>query len=139
MLSKEEIEKALNNLWCSITDVMFNILYSQEEMREEIEKSKDRMKILLKDECDCTECTKNKRAYKTILQYIQELETEKQKLIETLEKANEEDTEKVKYYEKMRRNTTSEFYKKSYQTNIHKLNAKRETRRSILKIMKGEK
>ena len=35
-MNKEEIEKALNNLWCSVTDVMFNVLYSQEEMREDL-------------------------------------------------------------------------------------------------------
>ena len=36
MLSKEEIEKPLNNLWCSVTDVMFNVLYSQEEMQADL-------------------------------------------------------------------------------------------------------
>lgn len=112
MLSKEEIEKAKERISKSLEDVWFGTLYSQEENDE--------------DE-------------KTLLQYIQELETEKQKLIDILEKANEKDTESVKYYERVRRKTTSDFYKKSYQTTIHKLNAKRETRRSILKIMKGEK
>ena len=42
--------------------------------KEEIEKAKDRIKILLKDECDCPECIKNKKAYETLLQYIEELE-----------------------------------------------------------------
>ncbi len=36
MISKEEIEKALNNLWCSVTDVMFNVLYSQKEMQADL-------------------------------------------------------------------------------------------------------
>ncbi len=35
-MNKEEIEKALNNLWCSVTDVMFNVLYSQEEMQADL-------------------------------------------------------------------------------------------------------
>lgn len=32
----EEEKKAINNLWSSATDVMFNVLYSQEEMQEDI-------------------------------------------------------------------------------------------------------
>ena len=28
----EEEKKAINNLWSSATDVMFNVLYSQEEL-----------------------------------------------------------------------------------------------------------
>lgn len=60
-------------------------------------------------------------------------------LIEMLEKENEDDTFWVKRFEEKRRNTTDEFYKKSYQTTIHQLNAKRETRREILAILKGEK
>ena len=35
-MNKEEIEKSLNNLWCSVTDVMFNVLYSQEEMQADL-------------------------------------------------------------------------------------------------------
>ena len=31
-----EEKKAINNLWSSATDVMFNVLYSQEEMQEDI-------------------------------------------------------------------------------------------------------
>ncbi|MGN1269360.1 MAG: hypothetical protein ACI4UU_00600 [Clostridia bacterium] len=69
---------------------------------------------------------------------IDQLESDKQKLIDKLEKANREDTESVKYYEKMRRSCQEDsFYKKSYQTQIHKLNAKREVRRNILSILKG--
>ena len=42
MNNKNDIEKAINNLWSSVTDVMFNVLYSQEQMKEDL-------KILLKD------------------------------------------------------------------------------------------
>ncbi len=47
--------------------------------KEEIEKAKERMKILLKDECNCPECIKNKKAYETLLQYIDHLEQEDNK------------------------------------------------------------
>ena len=70
--------------------------------------------------------------------YIAKLESDKQKLIEILEKANKEDTNTVKYYEKQRRLTTDDFYKKSYQTQIHKANSRREVRKNILEIVKGE-
>ena len=46
---------------------------------EEIEKSKDRIKILLKDDCNCPECIKNKKAYEALLQYIAQLEQENNK------------------------------------------------------------
>ena len=36
MQSKEEIEKALNNLWNSLDDELFNLTYSQEEMQEDL-------------------------------------------------------------------------------------------------------
>lgn len=39
----------------------------------------NRIKILMQDDCTCEECIKNKEAYKTILEYIEQLETEKQK------------------------------------------------------------
>ena len=125
MLSEEEIEKAKG--WLSALDIKSEFEAISKEIIlsyiEELKLQNQTLEVI--HECDIDE--------------IYQLETEKQKLIETLEKANKEDIEKVKYYEKMRRNTTSEFYKKSYQTIIHKLNAKRETRRNILKIMKGEK
>lgn len=41
-------------------------------------------------------------------------------------------TEAVRHYENQRRNTEDEFYKKSYQTSIHKFNAKREEIKGIL-------
>lgn len=69
---------------------------------------------------------------------VKQLESDKQKLIEKLEKANKEDTNTVKYYEKQRRLTTDDFYKKSYQTQIHKANSRREVRKNILEIVKGE-
>ena len=56
-------------------------------------------------------------------------------LITKLKQDNELDTEEVKRLETLRRNTTSEFYKLSYQKKIHALNAKRELRREILKIL----
>lgn len=32
----EEEKKAINNLFCSITDVMFNVLYSQEKLEKDL-------------------------------------------------------------------------------------------------------
>ena len=48
------------------------------------------------------------------------------------------DTDKVKVLEAMRRKTTSEFYKLSYQKKIHVLNARRELRREILEFIGKE-
>jgi dsDNA-specific endonuclease/ATPase MutS2 len=58
-------------------------------------------------------------------------------LISGLKTDYKEYTEQVKHYEEMRRNTPSDFYRHSYQTTIHKLNAKREYIKSILKILEG--
>ena len=52
--------------------------------------------------------------------------------IEELSKINIENKESVKRFEEMRRNTTDDFYKKSYQTSIHKLNAQIGTREYII-------
>ena len=60
-------------------------------------------------------------------------------LIEILKQNNEEDKRSVQTYEKMRRNCEDEFYRKSYQTEIHKLNAKREVRKGILELLEKEK
>lgn len=73
-----------------------------------------------------------------VLNKTLKLESDKQKLIDILEKENEEDKDTVKYYEKQRRITDSNFYKKCYQTQIHKANARREVRKHILEIVKGE-
>ena len=73
-----------------------------------------------------------------VLNKTLKLESDKQKLIDILEKENKEDTDTVKYYEKQRRLTTDDFYKKSYQTQIHKANSRREVRKNILEIVKGE-
>lgn len=32
----EEEKKAVNNLWSSVTDVMFNVLYSQEDLQKDL-------------------------------------------------------------------------------------------------------
>lgn len=47
------------------------------------------------------------------------------------------DTDKVKVLEAIRRNTTSKFYKLSYQKKIHVLNARRELRKEILEFLEG--
>lgn len=57
-------------------------------------------------------------------------------LITKLKQDNELDTEEVKRLETLRRNTTSEFYKSSYQKKIHALNAKRELRKEMLEFLK---
>lgn len=59
-----------------------------------------------------------------------------EELIKKLKLDNEFDRENVKQLEALRRNTTSEFYKLSYQKKIHALNAKRELRRKILEYLK---
>ena len=61
-----------------------------------------------------------------------------QELIEKLEHDNKVDNIEVKKLEEKRRQTTSEYYRNSYQMQIHKLNAKIEIRKEILKDMKGE-
>lgn len=53
-----------------------------------------------------------------------------------LKQDNELDTEEVKRLEALRRNTTSEFYRLSYQKTIHVLNARRELRKEILEYLK---
>ncbi len=65
MPSKEEIEKAKENITKYLNDIWFGTLYSQEE---------------------------NDRDEKILLEYIDQLESDKQKLIEKLEK-------KIRYYE----------------------------------------
>lgn len=52
-----------------------------------------------------------------------------------LKQDNKSDTEEVKRLEILRRNTTSEFYRLSYQKTIHVLNARRELRREILEFL----
>lgn len=59
-----------------------------------------------------------------------------QELIKKLKLDNEFDTENVKQLEAIRRNTTSKFYKSSYQKKIHVLNARRELRKEILEYLK---
>lgn len=75
---------------------------------------------------------------KIILQYIEQLETDKQKLIEKLEENNEKDKHTVQVFESMYRNTTEDFYKRSYRRTIDMANARRELRKEILSIVKGE-
>lgn len=115
--------------------------------KEEIETLNKYIELINKDYCsDCNElnCIDNfphqkiSHAIKNTLEYIQQLENKQQKVIEKLEHDNEVDNIAVKKLEEKRRTATSEYYKKSYQTQIHKLNAKIETRKEILKIMKGE-
>lgn len=98
--------------------------------KEEISK----LKINVFNQCD----DETIRLVAEMLKHTEQLESNKQKLIELLEKANKEDTNTVKYYEKQRRLTTDDFYKKSYQTQIHKANSRREVRKNILEIVKGE-
>lgn len=44
-------------------------------------------------------------------------------------------TKNVRYYENMRRNVDSNFYRRSYQTTIHKYNAKRELLKEVLRMI----
>ena len=61
-----------------------------------------------------------------------------EELIKKLKLDNEFDRENVKQLEALRRNTTSEFYRLSYQKKIHALNAKRELRKEILEFIEKE-
>ncbi len=85
-------------------------------------------------------CDKMQERIKEIKEYINQLETDKQKLIEKLKEDNKRNKKAVIYYEQARRDCKDESeYKKIYQNNINTLNAKREVRKEILKILKGEK
>lgn len=55
-----------------------------------------------------------------------------------LKEDNKSDAEEVKRLETIRRNTTSEYYKSSYQKTIHVLNARRELRKEILEFLEKE-
>lgn len=83
-MQNKEIEKALNNLYCSITDVMFNALYSQEQMHEDIRVVLNSYKKLHNDN------KQNK-------EYIQQLETKEQKVMKFLVECKKEYTEELKY------------------------------------------
>ena len=69
---------------------------------------------------------------------LQQLETKEQNLINKLQHDNESDNAEVKKLEEKRRTATSEYYRNSYQMQIHKLNAKIEVRREILESVRGE-
>lgn len=60
------------------------------------------------------------------------------KLLNKLKTLYDDYTNKVKYYEKERRDTTDSFYKKSYQTQIHKYNAKRELIKELINWLRGD-
>lgn len=90
----------------------------------------------------CTNCyveEDNMRIISGILRKYRILESREQKLIEKLEKENNKDMESVKYYEQARRDCkVNSEYKRIYQNYINELNAKRELRKEILEILKGE-
>jgi len=104
--------------------------------------NKEIEKLLNCDNCKfaiCEQCEISYSDKKLIREYIEQLEIEKQDLIEKLEKENEVDKGIVKYYEQARRECQAgSEYKKIYQNNINELNAKRELRKKILLNLKGE-
>ncbi len=121
MLSKEEIENMKIGLW--------NI--RAENLRA--------MQCSLADTSDKKEWQKEINTIDNALKYIDQLESDKQNLIEKLEGANKLDKQIVQNYENMYRNATEEFYKRSYKRTIDMANASREVRKGILSILKGEK
>lgn len=121
MLSKEEIENMKIGLW--------NI--RAENLRA--------MQCSLADTSDKKEWQKEINTIDNALKYIDQLESDKQNLIEKLEGANKLDKQIVQDYENMYRNATEEFYKRSYKRTIDMANARREVRKGILSILKGEK
>lgn len=89
-------------------------------------------------ECRLHECIQCEISYADICaisRLYNEMQAVKDKL-EELNKLNIEDNKSVKRFEEMRRNTTDEFHKKSYQKSIHKLNAQIETRKHIINDFK---
>ncbi len=104
--------------------------------KEKIEEYKETLEDLTKDE---NVYNSIKRAVNGTFEYIQQLETKQQKVIDRLQHDNEIDNIAVKKLEEKRRTATSEYYKNSYQMQIHKLNAKIEVRKEMLEILKGEK
>ena len=121
MVSKEEIENMKIGLW--------NI--RAENLRA--------MQCSLADTSDKKEWQKEINTIDNALKYIDQLESDKQNLIEKLEGANKLDKQIVQDYENMYRNATEEFYKRSYKRTIDMANARREVRKGILSILKGEK
>ena len=121
MLSKEEIENMKIGLW--------NI--RAENLRA--------MQCSLADTSDKKEWQKEINTIDNALKHIDQLESDKQNLIEKLEGANKLYKQIVQDYENMYRNATEEFYKRSYKRTIDMANARREVRKGILSILKGEK
>ena len=121
MLSKEEIESMKIGLWNIRADTLKT------------------MQCSLADTSDKKEWQKEINVIDNALEYIDNLESDKQKLIEKLEENNEKDKHTVQVFESMYRNTTEDFYKRSYRRTIDMANARRELRKSILSIVKGEK
>lgn len=56
-------------------------------------------------------------------------------IIKKLKIYNNEDNEKVKMYENIRRNISNNFYRKSHQTFIHKLNAQIRVRKQVILLL----
>ena len=103
--------------------------------KEEIEKAKE----CLQETIQNTYAEDKAIKLNNVLKYIDQLESDKQNLIEKLEGANKLDKQIVQDYENMYRNATEEFYKRSYKRTIDMANARREVRKGILSILKGEK
>ncbi len=51
----------------------------------DIEQAEKRIKILLADKCNCSECLKNKEAYETVLNMLKEKDKEIEKLQENVD------------------------------------------------------
>ena len=109
MLSKEEIEMAINNIWNSLDDELFNITYSQEEMQEDLRIVLDKYRELESN---------NYEQNNIINSYIER----EQKLIEKLEADIE---------------TTKKQYTENTLLNI-RIDGKLDILEEILKILKGE-
>jgi len=73
-MQNKEVEKALNNLWSSTTDVMFNALYSQEQMQEDLKVVLNEFKNLWRTN------EQNKQYIDQLENKVKELEKENNKL-----------------------------------------------------------
>lgn len=145
MLSKEEIEKDIfyKNLYMQqpftlLTDENLRALelHCEKTMHYGSRRAKEEHSIVLELIRKYKELESDNYEQNNIINdYIDE----RRELIEKLEGANKLDKQIVQNYENMYRNATEEFYKRSYKRTIDMANARREVRKGILSILKGEK
>lgn len=158
-MQNKEIKKLLNCDSCGLKEcIQCEISYTdRKKMREYIDQLENKVKELGKGQHTLMqsrrkwknryykERKKRKEADKAVGQIYNDyqdigkmyfyLDEKRQNIIQQLKTKYEQLTQSVRRYEKMRRNCKDEFYLKSYQTTIHRLNAKRETISNIIDLL----